>query len=163
MNAIQRLRTWHAPPHLGPALLALVTAAGLFGVFWGILFPVKIDVVNFDAGPLSQFAVHRVVAYPEQSLYLVGMDNGSIRAIDGRVEADGCRVIWRPDDPRGSARNPQGLPGVFEDPCNHAIWSFEGNAIAGANQPLRTPHVQGGSRADGPNAHVLVELINPTK
>ena len=163
MNALTRLRAWHAPPLLGPAVLVLMTAAGVFAVFWGALNPPHLEVVNFDAGPVSQFAIHRVVAYPDRDLYLVGIEGGKIRAIDGRVESSGCRVKWLPNDPRGAVRNPQGLPGVFEDPCTGAIWSFEGNAIAGSDQPLRTPHVAPGLSPDGKTAHVSVELINPSE
>ena len=163
MNAIRRLQTWRAPATLGPGVLLLVTIAGVFGVLWGVVNPPRIEIVNFDAGDLNQFAIHRVVAYADKDLYLVGMEDGSIRAIDGRVQADGCRVAWLPEDPRGAARNPQGLPGVFEDPCTHAVWSFEGNAVSGTDKPLRTQHVEGGMSQDGRTAHIFVELINPTK
>jgi len=144
-------------------MLVLVTAAGVFAVFWGAFNPPRVEVVNFDAGPVSQFAIHRVVAYPDRNLYLVGLEGGKIRAIDGRVESSGCRVTWLPNDQRGAVRNPAGLPGVFEDPCTGAIWSFEGNAITGSDEPLRTPRVAPGLSPDGKTANVSVELINPSK
>ena len=163
MTALAHATRASAPASLGPTMLLLLTAAGVFAVFWGFLNPPKIEVVSFDAGNVSQFAIHKVVAYPDRALYLVGLDDGRIRAIDGRVEASGCRVNWLPDDPRGAVRNPAGLPGVFEDPCSRAVWSFEGNAISGADQPLRTPHVQPTISQDGKSAHISVELINPSK
>ena len=158
---MRRLLRWQAPPHLGPTVLVAMTAVGVFGVVWGGLHPPQIQVVRFDAGNLDQFAIHRVVAYPERDLYLVGLESGAIRAIDGRVEG-GCRVRWLPEDARGSARNPAGLPGVFEDPCTQALWSFEGNAISGTSRPLRTPQVEPGISADGRTSHVFVELVNPS-
>ena len=161
MSGIRRLLRWQAPPHLGPAVLVAITAVGVAAVVWGGLNPPQIRVVRFDAGAVERFAIHRVVAYPERDLYLVGLASGGIRAIDGRIEG-GCRVRWLPDDPRGAVRNPAGLPGVFEDPCTPALWSFEGNAISGTARPLRTPHVSPGMSADGRSAHVFVELINPS-
>lgn len=148
---------------LGPAMLLVVSALGLFAVFWGYFNPPAIRVVMFDAGDLSQFAVHRVVVYPEQHLYIVGMADGRIRAIDGRVRGSDCRVEWLPDDARGAARNPQGLPGVFHDPCSGALWSFEGNAISGSDLPLRTPQVRPALGPDGRSQHVTVELVNPAR
>ncbi|MFA7249334.1 MAG: hypothetical protein WC273_06825 [Dehalococcoidia bacterium] len=163
MSVARRLFPWSVPPFVGPLVVLVISALGLFAVFWGIFNPMAIDVVDFDAGDASQFAVHRVVAFPEQHLYLVGMEDGRIRALDGRVQASNCRVEWLPDDPRGAVRNPQGLPGVFRDPCSGALWSFEGNAISGTNQPLRTPHVTLSAGLDGRSQRVSVELVNPSR
>lgn len=163
MSLARRLFAWNPPAQLGPAMLLLVTAAGVFAVFWGYFNPPAIEVVMFDAGDLSRFAIHRVVAYPEQHLYVVGMADGRIRAVDGRVQASGCTVEWLPQDPRGAERNPEGLPGVLRDPCSGALWSFEGNAISGTDQPLRTPQVSPRISDDGKSQHVYVELVNPGK
>lgn len=163
MNAARRLRGWHAPRWLGPAVFLAMTLAGIATVLYGFFYGPTIVVVQFDAGDVSQFAIHRVVPFPQHDLYLVGLDGGRLRAIDGRVEASGCRVRWLPDDPRGTVRNPLGLPGVFEDPCSGALWSFEGNAISGADQPLRTPHVSPALSPDGRTEHIMVELINPSQ
>lgn len=163
MNAARRLLRWHAPPWLGPLVFLLITAAGIAVVVYGFFFGPKIEVVQFDAGNIDQFAIHRVVPFPEHDFYLVGLEDGGLRAIDARVESSGCRVRWLPDDPRGAVRNPQGLPGVFEDPCTGALWSFEGNAISGTDKPLRTPHVSPAPSPDGQTEHILVELINPSQ
>lgn len=163
MSAARRLFPWRAPASLGPAMLLLVTALGVFAVFWGYFNPPTIEVVLFDAGDLSRFAIHRVVPYPGQHLYLVGMEDGRIRAVDGRVRGSNCKVEWLPDDPRGAGRNPQSLPGVLRDPCSGALWSFEGNAISGTDQPLRTPRVAPRMSPDGKSQHVTVELVNPSK
>lgn len=163
MSLAQRLRSWNAPAHLGPTMVLVVTALGVFAVFWGYFNPPPIQVVMFDAGDISRFGIHKVVAYPEQHLYLVGMADGRIRAIDGRVAGSNCKVEWLPDDPRGAERNPQGLPGVFRDPCSGALWSFEGNAISGADQPLRTPQVTPRISDDGKSQRVTVELVNPSR
>lgn len=163
MNVVARLRALRVPAWLGPAAVLLITAIGVFGVVWGIYRPLPIEVVQFDAGEASAYAPHRVVAFPERHLYLVRMADGRIRAIDGRVQGSDCRVEWLPEDPRGAARNPQGLPGVFRDPCSEAIWSFEGNAISGTKQPLRTPQVTLAPGAAGGVQRVTVELVNPSR
>lgn len=163
LRGARRLGAWHAPRWLGPAAFLVVTALAIGTSVYGYFYGPKLEVVQFDAGNVNQFAIHRVVAYPEHDLYLVGLDNGGIRAIDGRVETSDCRVRWLPDDTRGASRNPAGLPGVFEDRCTGALWSFEGNAISGSEQPLRTPHVSPGISPDGRTQHVLVELVNPSR
>lgn len=163
MSLARRLFPWSPPQHLGPTMLLLVSAAGVFAVFWGYFNPPAITVVMFDAGALDRFAIHRVVAYPEQDLYVVGMADGRLRAIDGRVQPGDCRVEWLPEDQRGAVRNPNGLPGVFRDPCTDALWSFEGNAISGTDQPLRTPKVVVRPGETDKSQHVFVELVNPSR
>ena len=151
------------PAWLGPVALLLTSLFFIGVVLWGTFNPVPIQVQLFDAGPVTQFAIHKVVAYPERNLYIVGMEDGRLRAIDGRINGTTCRVEWRPDDPRGAVRNPQGLPGVFHDPCSGALWSFEGNAISGTMEPLRTPRVAPKAVAAGEPEHVTVEMVNPQK
>ena len=163
MSLARRLTRLSLPSNLGPTMVVVVTAIGLFAVFWGYFNPPAIRVEMFDAGDLSRFAIHKVVAYPEQDLYVVGMADGRIRAIDGRVESTGCRVEWLAEDTRGAVRNPNGLPGVFHDPCSGALWSFEGNAISGSDQPLRTPQVTPRISDDGKSQRVTVELVNPSR
>ncbi len=162
MSLARRLFPAAAPGSLGMTVLFMFTAVSLFAIFWGRTNPVTIEVVKFDAGDVRQFAVHKVVAYPQQHLYIVGMPDGRLRAIDGRVEGSDCKVEWLPNDDRGAVRNPQGLPGIYRDPCSGAIWSFEGNAISGADQPLRTPVVTPDDRPDG-TQRVQVELVNPSR
>ena len=163
MSLASRLSSWRAPTWLGPTMLALVSAAGLLAVFWGYFNPPAIRVVMFDAGDRTQFAAHKVVVYPDQHLYVVGMADGRVRAIDGRVADSNCKVEYLPDDPRGAERNPNGLPGIYRDPCSGALWSFEGNAISGTDKPLRTPFVTPSLSADGKSQRVMVELVNPGK
>ena len=160
---LSRLFPWSIPPWFGMTVVLIVTALGLFAVGWGAYHQVPVEVVQFDAGEVSKFSIHKVVAYPEQHLYMVGMPDGRLRALDGRVQGNDCKVDWLPDDPRGAVRNPEGLPGIYRDPCSGAIWSFEGNAISGTSQPLRTPEVTPIPAADGRPEHVNVELVNPSK
>lgn len=163
MSLASRLSSWRAPTWLGPTMLAVVSAAGLFAVFWGYFNPPAIQVVMFDAGNVDRFAVSKVVAYPEQHLYVVQLEDGRLRAIDGRVASNNCRVEWLPEDPRGAERNPKGLPGIYRDPCSGALWSFEGNAISGTDMPLRTPKIITETSVDGKSEHASVELVNPAK
>ncbi len=141
-------------------MLLIVSAVGVATVLWGIFFAnPDITVVHYDAGPIEDFEIRQVNAFPEIDLYIYGLDNGIVRALDGRVESSGCSVRWLPGDRRGLARNPGSLPGAFEDPCSGAVWSVEGNAISGTSEPLRTPQVTFVPNADG-KLHVRVELIN---
>jgi hypothetical protein len=144
-------------------MLLVVSALAIAAVFWGYFKPPAIEVVSFDAGEVSRFGIHKVVAYPEQHLYIVGMADGRIRAVDGRVRSNDCRVAWLPDDSRGAARNPEGRPGVFHDACSGALWSSEGNAISGTDQPLRTPQVTVHAPVAGGPLRVFVELVNPSR
>ncbi len=163
MTFARRWSRWRTPSWLGPAMFLLVSAAGILAVFWGYFNPPNLVVEIFDAGPVDRFAVHRVVVYPERDLYIVGMEDGRLRAIDGRINGTDCRVEWLPEDTRGAVRNPAGLPGVFHDSCSGALWSFEGNAISGSDQPLRTPHIAPKAGPVGSPERVTVELINSSR
>lgn len=145
----------------GPIALLVVTLAGIGAVLWGYFNPPEITVIQFDAGPVSQWKAQRIVGFPEQRIYVVALDDGRLRALDTRIEATRCVAEWRPDDARGSARNPQGLPGVFEDPCGGGVWSMVGDAISGSEKPLRTPLVDARPDTQGKELRVWVELINP--
>lgn len=163
MSLARRLFPWTLPPLFGPAMVVLITIAGVFGVMWGYFNPPAIQVVMFDAGDRSRFAVHQLVEFPEKHLYLVAMPDGRVRAIDGRVASNNCRVEWLPQDARGAEKNPNGMPGVLRDPCSGALWSFEGNAISGTDLPLRTPQVTPQISQDGKSQRVVVELVNPDR
>lgn len=156
-----RVRRWQAPRHLGPTVFLAMTGFFVAVVVWGWMNPMDVRVEYFDAGSARSFAIGEVTAFPEQDLYIVGLQDGRLRAIDGRIEGTSCRVTWKPDDSRGQVRNPGGVPGVFEDPCTGAIWSIEANAIEGSSQPLRTPHIDYRPGPDGSTIHAFVERVNP--
>ena len=149
------------PTWVGPTALLVISGFFIGVVLWGIFNPTEIRVVYFDAGPADSFEISKVTPYEEQDLYVVGMEDGRLRAIDARVESSGCTAEWLPNDPRGSAHNPQGLTGVFEDPCTGAIWSMEANAIEGTDAPLRTPHIDYRPGTDGRETHAFIERVNP--
>lgn len=148
------------PRNLGPMALLLVSMVFLFAVIWGALNPPDITVVYVDAGPVTSFEVGRVDAYPEYEFYVVGLENGRLRALDGRIDESDCSVNWLPNDPRGRDYNPLGRDGVFEDPCTGATWSAIGNAISVADEPMRTPQIDFRRGEDGVN-HAFIEVINP--
>ncbi len=151
----ERLPRW-----FGPTVLILLSAVFIGGAVYGAFFArPPITVKEFDAGPVEQFAIGKVNAFPQYALYLVGMPDGRIRAIDTRVESSGCTAVWHPDDPRGASDNPNHEPGVFIDPCSGGVWSMVGDALSGSSTPLRTPQVSHTTGADG-HDHVLVEAIN---
>lgn len=145
----------------GPTVLLLLSAFFIGVVIWGYYNPAEVRVVYFDAGAADSFEINRVRVFGERDLYVVGMPDGRLRAIDGRVEASGCSVRWLPNDERGREANPEGLPGVFEDPCTGNVWSMQANAISGATVPLRTPHIDYRPGPDGRTVHAFVEQINP--
>jgi hypothetical protein len=159
LEAIQR-RLDRLPPWVGPSALIVLSAIFIGGAVYGAFFahpPIRVRM--FDAGPVSDFAIGKVNAFPQYALYLVGMEDGQIRAIDARVESSGCTAEWRPDDPRGASDNPKHVPGAFVDPCTGAVWSAVGDALSGSNTPLRTPQVSHQTGSDGLD-HVMVETIN---
>jgi hypothetical protein len=158
---VERLRIRRGPTWLGPTALLLLSLAGVFAVLWGYFNPPLVRIVYHDAGLVSRFAIGEVTAYPEVDLYVVGMDDGRLRALDGRIEGTSCTVDWRPDDPRGVPHNMGGRPGVFEDPCTGATWSRVGDAISGTLRPLRTPYVNPKWDAEAGEMRIFVELINP--
>ncbi len=145
----------------GPLALLAVTLAGVGAVLWGYFNPPDIRVIQFDAGPVSQWRSQRIVGFPEQRIYIVALDDGRLRALDTRIEATGCVAQWWPDDTRGTVKNPGGLPGVFEDTCGGGVWSMVGDAISGSDKPLRTPLVDARPDTEGRELRVWVELINP--
>ena len=149
------------PTWVGPTALLFVSAFFIGVVLWGYFYPAEIRVVYFDAGPADQFEVGGLTAFPDQDLYIVGMEDGRLRAIDTRVAASGCTAAWLADDARGVPHNPGGAPGVFEDPCSGATWSMESNAIAGTGEPLRTPYIDYRPSSAGTGVHAFVERVNP--
>lgn len=149
------------PVWVGPTVLLALSGFFVGVVIWGFLNPADIRVEDFDAGRADTFRIGEVTAFPEQELYIVGMEDGRLRAIDGRVAASGCSVRWLPGDPRGRAHNPGGRPGVFEDPCSGAIWSMIANGIQGTSEPLRTPFIHYRVPPEGRAAHAIVERVNP--
>ena len=149
------------PPWVGPTALLLISGFFIGVVIWGIVNPPDIRVEYFDAGRADSFAIGEVTTFAEQELFVVGMPDGRLRAIDGRVEDTGCTVAWLPSDERGRVRNPRSAPGVFEDPCSGATWSMLGDAIAGSEEPLRTPHIDYRRGPSGDAVHAFIERINP--
>jgi hypothetical protein len=152
----QTFRKW-----AGPGALFLVSFLGIAAVFWGYFNPPELRVVQFDAGPVSQWKAQRIVGFPEQHIYIVALDDGRLRALDTRIEGSGCVAEWKADDARGVAVNPEGLPGVFEDACGGGVWSMLGNVISGPLIPMRTPLVDARPDTQGREIRIWVELINP--
>jgi hypothetical protein len=149
-----------APRWLGPSAFLFVTVLGIAVAIYGAFFAdPDIHVGRFDAGPVSQFAIRHVTTYPELDLYIVGLDDGRLRALDGRVQDSDCAVDWLPDDPRGSVRNPGQINGAFVDPCGGAVWSMLGDAVSGTSRPLRTPQMTYRT-GEGDVPHAFVEMIN---
>jgi hypothetical protein len=145
----------------GPIALILVSLIGIFAVFWGELFADPgIEVTLFDAGAVDDHAIGVVVVFEQLDLYVIGLEDGRVRAVDGRLDNSSCTVSYLPDDPRGRSRNPTGASGVLEDPCGDGVWALTGDAISGTNEPLRTPQVTF-LRADDGLLHVWVEIIAP--
>ena len=143
----------------GPIALVLISVIGVFAVLWGQLFADPgIEVTLFDAGRVDDHAIGKVVVFEDLALYVIGLEDGRIRAVDGRLDGTDCRVTYLPDDLRGRVKNPERIPGVLEDPCSEAVWAMTGDAISGTNRPLRTPQITF-KRDDAGDLHVWVEII----
>ncbi|MDA0270137.1 MAG: hypothetical protein O2798_09630 [Chloroflexi bacterium] len=146
---------------IGPTALLLISMIGLGAVVWGYLNQPDIRIAIVDVGALDEFAIGRFIERPEDNLYLYGMPDGRIRALDMRIQGTGCIAEWIRDEEAGRAHNPGAEPGVFRDPCDGATWSMIGNAISGSNVPLRTPVVMVQGDIQGRSQRVVVEVINP--
>lgn len=143
----------------GPIVLVLVSLIGIFAVLWGQLFADPgIEVTLFDAGRVTDHDIGQVVVFEELDLYVIGLEDGRIRAVDGRLDGVACRVTYLPDDPRGRSRNPTGVNGVLEDSCSGGVWAMTGDVVSGSDEPLRTPQITFKRDAAG-DLHVWVELI----
>ena len=141
-------------------MLGFVSIVGIASVFWGrFISDSNIDIEYFDAGPTEALLDRRVIEISEHDIYLIGLEDGRVRAVDGRVEFSGCVVDYRHEDARGRSHNPYGVAGVLEDPCSGAVWSVAGDAIALVDEPLRTPNVTFRHSEDGLQ-HVIVEIIS---
>ncbi len=148
------------PSWVGPTALLAVSGFFIGVVVWGWLNPADIRVEYYDAGPAESFAIGELTPFADVDLYVIGLEDGRLRAIDGRINGTDCVVTWLPDDERGRPHNPGSATGVFEDPCTGAIWSMEANAIEGTNEPLRTPYIDYRPSADGA-LHAFIEQVNP--
>jgi hypothetical protein len=146
---------------LTPGALLAVTVLGIAAIFWGkFVAPPSIIVTRLDAGPVAGFTIGDVRAYPDVEVFVVGLTDGRIRAIDARVRSSGCLAEWMPADERGSAANPLERTGAFVDPCSGAAWALTGDQVfaSGDPEPLRTFHVTYDTLPDGVQ-HVFVEVI----
>lgn len=143
---------------VGPMVVLIVAVAGVGAVIWGALVADPgIKVFLFDAGPVTELAVGEVKPLAQVDVYVVGLEDGRIRAVDGVVQSTGCAVRFLPDDERALSRNPLRLPGVFVDPCGDGVWAITGDAVAG-EEPLRTFHLSY-ERDENGVQHVQVEVI----
>jgi len=132
---------------------------GIFAVLWGQLFATPgIDVTLFDAGRVDDHGIGLVVVFAELDLYVLGLEDGRIRAVDGRLNGTECRVSYLPDDERGQELNPTGMTGVLGDACTGAVWAMTGDVISGTDEPLRTPQITFKRDSEG-ELRVWVEVI----
>jgi hypothetical protein len=150
------------PRWVVPGALLLVSVLSIGAVFWGkFVADPGIRVFEVDAGPVEGLEVGGVRPFPDLGFYLVGLADGRVRAVDGKVHSSGCLVTWKPDDERGRAANPRGVAGVFEDGCTGAYWAASGNQMGAAErppEPLRTFELAYKTLPDG-KQHVFVEVI----
>lgn len=149
------------PSWVGPTAMLALSGFFIGVVLWGYFRPVDIRVEYLDAGRADSFTIGELTPFPDADLYVVGMADGRLRAIDGRVEGTDCTVRWLPDDARGRPHNPGNATGVFEDPCSGATWSMIAHAIQGSSEPLRTPHIDYRPGPDGRATHAFIERVNP--
>ncbi len=141
----------------GPSALFITSFFFIGVVFWGLFNETEIVVKYVDAGPVDRFAIGQVDQVDDLPLYVIGLENGTLRAIDTRLEGSSCLANWMPDDPRGRSINYQAGYGVFKDTCSEKIWAAAGHAIGG-DTPLRTPHLEPRPGVDG-KQHIFVEFI----
>ncbi len=154
-------RSSRVPRWVVPLALLVVSVLSVGAVFWGSLVAKpNIRVFEFDAGPVAGLEIGAVRSFADLDLYLVGLADGRVRAIDGHVRSSGCAVRYQSDDDRGRDANPRGVPGTFEDPCTGAYWAITGNQIhaAGKVEPLRTFEIAFVTMP-GQTQHIFVEVL----
>ena len=135
---------------IGPFALIAFSLLGVVAVVWGsTVGRPEFVVESYDAGPLDQFAIGRLVPFEE---------SGQLRVLDGVVRSTGCRVRWLPNETRARSANPGAGPGAFLDPCSGALWAVTGDAVAGTSSPLRTFTYNVRAASDGTD-HVYIEVI----
>lgn len=158
-SVAERLGRWDSRGRLTIAGLALVLVVGVAGSLWGaFIADPDVRLQQLDAGPVGEFAIGRVKPFPPQNVYIVGIEDGRIRALDGIIKDSGCAVRWLPDDTRTQSVNPDRQPGAFVDPCSGAVWSAVGNAFSGTSDPMRTFQIDYETNDAGVQ-HVWVEVI----
>ena len=144
---------------IGLVAVAAFSLATVVAALWGWLaVDPQLRVFTFDAGAVDRFEIGRVVPFEELDLYVVGLADGRIRAVDGIVRGNGCAVRWLPDDQRALSVNPRAAAGAFEDPCTGTLWAITGDAVAGTLDPLRSFLVTYRTDAAGVQ-HVEVEVL----
>jgi len=153
-------RSWRS--WLAPGAMLLITILGIAAVFWGrFVEPTIIPVQSFDAGPVAKYAIGDVRAFDDVEIFMVGLDDGRLRAIDARVASNGCVVEFDPNETRGAVANPLGRDGAFVDPCTGATWFLDGDqldAAGGEPEPLRT-FVITYETPPGDVQHAFVEVV----
>ena len=137
----------------------VVCTLAIAAVLWGwLVADPDIDVFMLDAGPVERLAIGEVAAFEQFDVYVVGLANGRVRAIDGIVRANRCAVRWLADDQRALSLNPLGRSGAFADSCSDAVWAITGDAVSGTSDPLRTFQVTF-RRDEAGVQHAHVEVI----
>jgi len=153
-------RSWRS--WLAPGAMLVITLIGIGAVLWGrFVDPTEIAVRDFDAGVVRDYAIGDVRPFPEVDIFMVGLEDGRLRAIDGRVASTGCVVEYHPEDTRGTLANPLGRDGAFVDPCSGAAWYLDGDQLDAAgrdSEPLRT-FVITFETPPGEEQHAYVEVI----
>lgn len=135
-NPIEHHETSAAPPRrsflnwiwggLGLAVLAeMVWLAGTY------LRPRRPRVLEGDfgtvipAGPVDDFAMGTVTAFPRGHFYLARLEDGGFLALSRECTHLGCTVPWDEKER------------VFRCPCHASVFDIRGNAIHGpATRPL---------------------------
>lgn len=154
-------RSSRVPRWVVPVALLVVSVLSVGAVFWGSLVAKpNIRAFELDAGPVAGLEIGGVRPFVDLDVYLVGLADGRVRAIDGHVRSSGCAVRYQPDDERGRDANPRGVPGTFEDPCTGAYWAITGNQIhaAGKIEPLRAFEIAFVTKP-GQTQHIFVEVL----
>jgi hypothetical protein len=154
-------RSWRS--WLAPGAMALITLIGIGAVFWGrFVDPTTIAVQSFDAGEVQSYEIGEVRPFEDVQIFMVGLEDGRLRAVDARVESSGCIAEFHPEDGRGAVDNPLGRDGSYVDPCTGASWFLDGDqldAAGGASEPLRT-FVITYETPPGDVQHAYVEVID---
>jgi len=108
--------------------LAMIAAAELAWVVMDFLRPPVVQAEEGDAvvtaGPVDQFPLDSVTAFPQGKFYLVRLGDGGFLAVSRECTHLGCTVPWVDEDSR------------FVCPCHSSAFDIHGDVV---NPPAPRP------------------------
>tara|TARA_Y100001970_G_scaffold159791_1_gene195544 strand:- start:30457 stop:30915 length:459 start_codon:yes stop_codon:yes gene_type:complete len=135
--------------------ILLISAIGLYAVIHGYTNPPKISIEQFDAGNIENFSIGDVIYYENKEFYLVGMNNGKLRALKQSIKGSCSLNFFAKRNNNDNKMKPLSIQNVFFDNCSN-LWHVNGDSFFQNQVPLKTLFV----KIDNSNEdeRVIIEL-----